>query len=54
MIDVGVPLKVVQELAGHSDPRITQQIYTHATEDQKREAASSMDTLLSGALQNIG
>lgn len=54
MIAAGVPLKVVQELAGHSDPRITQQIYTHVTEDQKREAASIMDTLLSGALQNVG
>jgi integrase len=54
LIAAGVPLKVVQELAGHSDPRITQQIYTHVTDDQKREAASIMDTLLSGALQNVG
>lgn len=29
-------LKVVQEFTGHSDPRITQQIYQHVTSDQKR------------------
>jgi integrase len=42
----GESLKVVQELAGHSDPRITQQIYQHVTSDQKRQAVVRMDALL--------
>ncbi len=42
----GESLKVVQELAGHSDPRITQQIYQHVTNDQKRQAVARMDALL--------
>ena len=36
----GTPLKVLQERLGHSDPRITQAIYTHvASEDSRRVAA---------------
>jgi len=36
----GTPLKVRQERLGHSDPRITQAIYTHvASEDSQRVAA---------------
>jgi integrase len=48
-----VSLKVIQELAGHSDPRITQQVYTHVTEDQKREAAAIMEGLLGGASRDV-
>jgi len=36
----GTPLKVLQERLGHSDPRITQAVYTHvASEDSRRVAA---------------
>ncbi len=42
----GESLKVVQELAGHSDARTTQQIYQHVTSDQKRQAVARMDALL--------
>src|SRR5262249_2649229 len=43
-----VPLKVVAEIVGHSDVRLTQNVYQHVYADAKREAASKMDELLSG------
>ncbi len=53
LVAAGVPLKVVQELAGHSDPRITQQIYTHVSEDQKRDAATTLDMLLRRTVKEV-
>jgi len=39
---LGTPLKVRQEQLGHSDPRITQTIYTHvASEDARGESRHS-------------
>lgn len=45
----GIHPKVMQELAGHADPRITMDIYTHVNMDSKREAASAVE----GALGDI-
>ena len=42
----GVPLKVI---AGHSDIRLTQNIYQRVYQESKREAASKMDELLTKA-----
>lgn len=42
----GVHPKVMQELAGHADPRITMEIYTHVNMDSKREAASIVENAL--------
>lgn len=42
----GVHPKVMQELAGHSDPQTTMQIYTHVNLDAKRSAADVFDHAL--------
>ena len=42
----GVHPKVMQELAGHADPRVTMEIYTHVNMDSKREAAAAVESAL--------
>ncbi len=44
----GVPLKVIAEIVGHSDVRLTQNVYQHIYSEAKRAAADTMDTLLIG------
>jgi integrase len=44
----GVPLKVIAEIVGHSDIRLTQNVYQHVYSEAKRAAADSMETLLTG------
>lgn len=48
MLAAGVPVKVVSEMLGHSDPRITLAIYTHTTEAQHREAGAAYTAALVG------
>ncbi len=51
----GVPLKVIAEIVGHSDIRLTQNVYQHVYQEAKAEAAAKMDTFLTsgfGAAQN--
>jgi integrase len=43
-----VPLKVIAEIVGHSDIRLTQNVYQHVYSEAKRAAADTMDTLLTG------
>jgi integrase len=43
----GVPLKVIAEIVGHSDVRLTQNVYQHVYRDAKREAAGKIDAMLS-------
>jgi integrase len=42
----GVPLNVIAEIVGHSDVRLTQNVYQHVYQDAKRDAARKMDALL--------
>jgi hypothetical protein len=42
----GVPLKVVSEIVGHSDIRLTQSVYAHVYDEAKSAAAAKMDSLL--------
>ena len=44
----GVPLKVIAEIVGHSDIRLTQNVYQHVYSEAKRAAADRMDALLTG------
>jgi integrase len=44
----GVHPKEVQEILGHSDIRMTMDIYGHAISSAKRNAANLMDGLLGG------
>ncbi len=41
----GVPARVTMEILGHSDIRLTQNIYTHVFDESKREAANAMERL---------
>ena len=43
----GVPLKVIAEIVGHSDIRLTQNTYQHVYRDAKRDAARKIDGLFS-------
>jgi len=44
----GVPLKVIAEIVGHSDIRLTQNLYPHVYAEAKTEAAAKRDALLNG------
>ncbi|MHB1508224.1 MAG: tyrosine-type recombinase/integrase [Acidimicrobiales bacterium] len=44
----GVPLKVVQELAGHSSPAITLSLYVHTVPSMAREAGEALTASLLG------
>jgi integrase len=46
----GVPLKVIAEIVGHSDIRLTQNVYQHVYQESKRDAVSKMDELLAKAI----
>ena len=43
----GVPLKVISEIVGHSDIRLTQNVYQHVFQPAKKDAANKMNELLS-------
>jgi integrase len=45
----GVPLKVIAEIVGHSDIRLTLNVYQHVYQEAKKEAAGKMDELLAKA-----
>jgi len=42
----GVPVKLISEILGHSDIRLTQNIYNHVYSEDKRGAADKMSALL--------
>ncbi|MFJ8857047.1 tyrosine-type recombinase/integrase [Streptomyces sp. NPDC102451] len=42
----GVPARVVMEILGHSQIAVTMNIYTHVSDDNRREAMENMDRLL--------
>ena len=48
MLARGVPLKIIQEILGHSSIAVTSGFYAHLTEQLKRDAAEVMDRVLDG------
>ena len=42
----GVPLKVIADIVGHSDVRLTQNVYQHVYREAKQEAAGKMNDFL--------
>ena len=48
----GIHPRVMQELAGHADPRITMEIHTHVNMDSKREAGDAVETVLGDVLND--
>lgn len=50
----GTPLKVRQERLGHSDPRITQTVYTHVASEDSRKVAAQLGEAVWGILDANG
>jgi integrase len=51
---LGTPMKVRQERLGHSDPRITQAIYTHVASEDSRKVAAQLGEAVWGILDVNG
>jgi integrase len=47
LLSEGVPVKVVQEILGHSSVSVTMDVYSHVLPDMQEKAAAVMDGLLS-------
>jgi len=43
---MGVPLKVIAEIVGHSDVRLTQNVYQHVYRERERDPGNKIDGLL--------
>lgn len=43
MLSKGIPLQIVQERAGHSDPKITLSVYSHVAKDEANRVAKLLD-----------
>jgi integrase len=46
----GIPARMAMEIAGHSDIRLTQNVYTHVYYEAKQQVADVMDRLFPAAL----
>ncbi|MBI0299886.1 site-specific integrase [Streptomyces sp. PRKS01-29] len=46
LLDLGVPVHVVQQIAGHSDHGVTMQVYAHASLDEQRKALGRLEDRL--------
>lgn len=51
-IQQGIPVKVVQEDLGHHDPGFTMKVYTHATQQMKKEATEKRASLFSSCMSH--
>jgi integrase len=49
----GVQMKVIQEILGHADIRVTMNLYGHLFPESKRAAAAKMNDMLSPALDDV-
>ena len=45
LAELGVPLKAIMERVGHNDPRTTLSVYTHVSENTKREVVEKLNQL---------
>jgi len=45
LLSEGVPVKVVQEILGHSSMSVTMDVYAHVLPDMQERAAAAMDDL---------
>ena len=45
LAELNVPIKAIVERAGHSDERLTLAIYTHVTENTKRDVLSKLENI---------
>jgi len=52
MLSQGVQARVLQDVLGHADIRMTLGTYAHVLREQKREAAQKVDAFLATAGNN--
>lgn len=45
LAEANVPLKAIMERVGHNDPRTTLAIYTHVTDEMKKEVANAINNI---------
>lgn len=45
LAELGVPLKTIMDRVGHTNPKTTLSIYSHVTEEMKKDVASKLDAL---------
>jgi integrase len=53
MLREGVPLKMIQELLGHSSLAVTSGFYAHLDDEFKRQGADAMDRALGEHTTNL-
>lgn len=53
MLSEGVPMKVVQEILGHSSYQLTANTYIHIAPDLRRDAAKRLDVLFGGGVEEL-
>ncbi|WP_314175696.1 tyrosine-type recombinase/integrase [Streptomyces winkii] len=46
LLDLGTPVHIVQQIAGHSDHGVTMQVYAHASLDEQRKALGRLEGTL--------
>lgn len=46
LLSMGVPMRVVQDILGHSEMKTTANVYSHVLHSMQREAMGKMDELL--------
>ncbi|MBS7576977.1 MULTISPECIES: site-specific integrase [unclassified Enterococcus] len=46
LVELGLPIKSIMERVGHSDEKITIQIYTHVTEKMKNDVIDSLENII--------
>jgi integrase len=45
LLNLGIPLKVIQTILGHSSIKVTADIYSHLAPQMQRDAADQMDKI---------
>lgn len=53
LMSLGIDLKIISEILGHSSVRITGDVYTHVSLEMQRPAAHALDTLLRRRQANV-
>ncbi|MFC5601630.1 tyrosine-type recombinase/integrase [Deinococcus cellulosilyticus] len=53
LVRQGIPIKVVAERLGHQDASLTLRIYTHVYEEQRKEAALTLNDLLKDTAKQV-
>lgn len=43
--ELGIPVKAIMERVGHSDPKVTLEIYTHVTKNMTRDIVDKLNNL---------